>query len=61
MAETPVTERESIAPETFMGIVTLRVKDLDAMTAYYRDVITLDVLSSTADTVTAQTVFCQIE
>ena len=52
MTETPTAERESIAPETFMGIVTLRVKDLDAMTAYYRDVITLDVLSGTADTVT---------
>jgi catechol 2,3-dioxygenase len=52
MTETAVVERESIAPETHMGVVTLRVKDLDAMTAYYRDVITLDVLSSTADTVT---------
>ena len=30
-----------------MGTVTLRVRDLDAMTAYYRDAITLDLLSST--------------
>ena len=52
MTETTATASQSIAPETFMGIVTLRVKDLDAMTAYYRDVITLDVLTTTSDTVT---------
>ena len=26
-----------LAPDTRMGAVTLRVADLDAMTAYYRD------------------------
>lgn len=35
-----------------MGTVTLRVRNLDEMTAYYRDVITLDVLASSGDSVT---------
>lgn len=35
-----------------MGAVTLLVGDLDAMTAYYRDVVTLSVLSADGDTVT---------
>ncbi|HWK20619.1 MAG TPA: VOC family protein [Microbacteriaceae bacterium] len=35
---------ESIAADTGMGAVTLRVADLDAMTAYYRDAVGLDVL-----------------
>jgi catechol 2,3-dioxygenase len=34
-----------LAPDTGMGAVTLRVADLDAMTAYYRDAVTLSVLS----------------
>jgi catechol 2,3-dioxygenase len=34
-----------LAADTFMGPVTLLVADLDAMTAYYRDVVTLEVLS----------------
>ena len=36
-----------LAADTRMGAVTLRVADLDAMTAYYRDAVTLGVLSST--------------
>jgi len=35
-----------------MGEVTLLVGDLDAMTAYYRDVVTLQVLAADGDTVT---------
>src|SRR5689334_14440380 len=40
-----------LAPETRMGAVTLRVSDLDAMTAYYRDAVTLSVLSASGDEV----------
>ena len=35
-----------------MGAITLFVADLDAMTAFYRDVVTLQVLSAEGDTVT---------
>ncbi len=35
-----------------MGAVTLLVGDLDAMTAYYRDVVTLSVLAAEGDTAT---------
>jgi catechol 2,3-dioxygenase len=35
-----------LAADTRMGAVTLRVADLDAMTAYYREAVTLSVLSS---------------
>ncbi|QKJ21010.1 VOC family protein [Microbacterium hominis] len=35
-----------------MGAVTLLVGDLDAMTRYYREVVTLQVLGAEADTVT---------
>ncbi|MDE0545090.1 VOC family protein [Microbacterium sp. C7(2022)] len=35
-----------------MGAVTLLVGNLDAMTAYYRDVVTLQVLDAAGDTVT---------
>lgn len=35
-----------------MGAVTLLVADLDAMTAFYRDVVTLHVQDAAADTVT---------
>jgi catechol 2,3-dioxygenase len=35
-----------------MGAVTLRVGDLDGMTRYYRDVVTLQVLDAVGDTVT---------
>lgn len=41
-----------LAADTAMGPVTLRVGDLDAMTAYYRDAVALQVLDQTADTVT---------
>jgi catechol 2,3-dioxygenase len=43
---------ESIAADTAMGAVTLLVADLDAMTRYYRDAVTLQVLGSEGDTVT---------
>ena len=35
-----------------MGTVTLRVANLDSMTSYYQDVVTLDMLSQTHETVT---------
>ncbi|HEU4546435.1 MAG TPA: VOC family protein [Microlunatus sp.] len=35
-----------LAADTRMGAVTLRVADLDVMAAYYRDAVTLSVLSS---------------
>jgi catechol 2,3-dioxygenase len=41
-----------IAADTAMGAVTLLVGDLDGMTAYYRDAVTLEVLSAADDTVT---------
>ena len=41
-----------LAADTAMGPVTLKVGDLDAMTAYYRDAVALQVLTATADTVT---------
>lgn len=47
-----MTLNDRLADATSMGAVTLLVADLDAMTAYYRDVITLDVLSASGDTVT---------
>ena len=34
-----------LADDTAMGAVTLNVADLDAMTAYYRDAVGLDVLA----------------
>ncbi|MCT9819347.1 VOC family protein [Microbacterium sp. W1N] len=37
---------------TTMGAVTLLVGDLDAQTAFYRDVVTLQVLAAAGDTVT---------
>ncbi|WP_243076078.1 VOC family protein [Microbacterium sp. SS28] len=43
---------ERLAADTVMGAVTLLVGDLDGMTRYYRDVVTLDVLSAEGDTVT---------
>ncbi|MGO1920124.1 MAG: VOC family protein [Microbacterium sp.] len=42
---------EKLAAATTMGAVTLFVADLDAMTAFYRDVITLQVQSAEGDTV----------
>lgn len=41
-----------LAPATTMGAVTLLVGDLDGMTRYYRDVITLQVIDAAGDTVT---------
>ncbi len=41
-----------LAADTAMGPVTLRVGNLDAMTAYYRDAVALQVLDQSADTVT---------
>lgn len=37
---------ERLAADTAMGAVTLNVADLDAMTAYYRDAVGLDVLGA---------------
>jgi catechol 2,3-dioxygenase len=37
---------ETFAADTGMGAVTLNVADLDAMTAYYRDGVGLDLLSA---------------
>lgn len=42
---------DRLAAGTSMGAVTLVVGDLDAMTAFYRDVITLQVLSADGDEV----------
>lgn len=42
----------SLAPETHMGVVTLRVADLDLMRTYYRDVLTLQELSESTSSVT---------
>lgn len=39
------TAHDLLAPDTVMGAVTLRVADLDAMIAYYRDAVTLELLS----------------
>jgi len=41
-----------LAADTAMGAVTLRVGDLDAMTAYYRDAVALEVLYAEGSTVT---------
>lgn len=43
---------DRLAADTAMGAVTLLVGDLDLMTRYYRDVVTLQVLSADGDTVT---------
>ncbi|WP_426625558.1 VOC family protein [Leifsonia sp. McL0607] len=37
---------ELLPADSVMGAVTLRVADLDAMTAYYRDAVTLSVLAA---------------
>ena len=42
----------TMARDTAMGPVVLHVRDLDAMTAYYRDVVTLTVLSAQEASVT---------
>jgi catechol 2,3-dioxygenase len=43
---------EQLAADTAMGAVSLNVADLDAMTAYYRDGVGLDVLSADGSRVT---------
>lgn len=43
--------RDLLAADTRMGAVTLRVADLDAMTAYYRDAVTLSVITAEHDQV----------
>ncbi|MBA8793741.1 catechol 2,3-dioxygenase [Friedmanniella endophytica] len=40
--------QDLLAADTRMGAVSLRVADLDAMTAYYRDAVTLSVLRTEA-------------
>ena len=46
------TPQHQLAADTAMGAVTLKAGDLDALTAYYRDAVALEVLAATADTVT---------
>lgn len=41
-----------LAADTSMGAVTLLVADLDAMTAYYRDAVALEVLDASESSVT---------
>ncbi|WP_040167646.1 VOC family protein [Microbacterium gorillae] len=43
---------EHLSADTAMGAVTLRVADLDGMTSYYRDAVTLEVLDAHGDRVT---------
>jgi catechol 2,3-dioxygenase len=52
MHEMTAASADRLAADTAMGAVTLFVGDLDAMTRYYRDVVTLQVLSADGDTVT---------
>ena len=52
MEEKRQTIVHRIANDTSMGAVTLLVGDLDSMTRYYRDVVTLEVLSADGPTVT---------
>ncbi|MFB8146154.1 VOC family protein [Microbacterium sp. NPDC056003] len=52
MTDLPADHGDRLAADTSMGAVTLLVGDLDAMTAYYRDVVTLQVLAAEGDTVT---------
>lgn len=42
---------DRLAADTAMGAVTLLVGDLDGMTAFYRDVVTLEVLAADGDQV----------
>ena len=52
MNERLATPDNRLAADTAMGAVTLLVGDLDGMTRYYRDVVTLEVLSAEGETVT---------
>ncbi|MCU1513632.1 MAG: hypothetical protein JWO10_722 [Microbacteriaceae bacterium] len=49
---TMTATQDLLAADTHMGAVTLLVADLDAMTAYYREAVALQVLSQTAGTTT---------
>ncbi|GAA1977957.1 VOC family protein [Microbacterium pumilum] len=51
MNEQLAASEDRLAAATGMGAVTLMVGDLDAMTRYYRDVVTLQVLAADGDTV----------
>lgn len=48
----PIPASDHLADGTAMGAVTLLVGDLDGMTKFYRDVVTLHVLTAVGDTVT---------
>jgi catechol 2,3-dioxygenase len=52
MNELLAASGDKLAADTAMGAVTLLVGDLDAMTGYYRDVVTLQVISADATSVT---------
>lgn len=52
MNMTPAASVDRLAADTAMGAVTLLVADLDAMTRYYRDVVTLRVLDEAPGAVT---------
>ncbi|MFH8251671.1 VOC family protein [Microbacterium sp. B2969] len=52
MHEVIANQADRLAADTAMGAVTLLVGDLDAMTRYYRDAVTLQVLSADGDTAT---------
>jgi catechol 2,3-dioxygenase len=45
-------QQDLLAADTAMGAVTLLVGDLDAMTSYYRDAVTLEVLAAEGNRVT---------
>ena len=47
----PASRSDLLSADTAMGAVTLLVADLDAMTAYYRDAVTLRVLLADGDRV----------
>ncbi|SEB81150.1 catechol 2,3-dioxygenase [Paramicrobacterium humi] len=49
---TTLDTSSKLAADTAMGPVTLLVANLDTMTAYYRDAITLQVMSAADDSVT---------
>lgn len=47
-----ISAADHLAADTAMGAVTLLVRDLDEMTRFYRDVVTLTVIGAEGDTVT---------
>jgi catechol 2,3-dioxygenase len=49
VAEDMSTRNDLLSAQTGMGAVTLRVGDLDAMIAYYRDAVTLELQSQEGD------------